>query len=167
MLVRCMWQVCTAGTGEGRVSFLASLCCVGVAETHPCLHHQTGTRTVMDPPALAFIPSPGLLSSALVSAHRPVTPQKAELRQYRIPEPLILASRQILFPSLSWAMTAQTLRFHQQQFCFWQASSQKHVHRSLWGNLWKHIKSKQRPLNRKQGEEKEHSRYRTKFLAEI
>ena len=44
------------------------------------------------PPVLAFIPSLALLPSALVSAYRPVTCQKAELWQYRIREPLILAN---------------------------------------------------------------------------
>lgn len=76
----------------GESKFLALLCCVGVVETHLYLHRQTGTGRVTDPPALAFVRSLPLLSSALVSACCPKTPPKSELGQCRIPEPLILVN---------------------------------------------------------------------------
>lgn len=146
MLVRCIWQACTAGIGRrGGVSFLALLCFVGVAEPHPCLRRRTGTRRVMDPPALVFIPSLALLS-ALVSPYHPVTPQKAELSQYRIPEPLILANP-VPFPVVS--NDCPNLEFSPPTILplagkFPDAGAPFPVY------LWKCIKNKQRPLDRKQ-----------------
>lgn len=166
MLVQWIWQICTAGIGRrGELSFLASLCCVDVAETHPCLHHRTGTRRFVDPPALAFIPSLALLPSALVSAYHPVIPQKAELWQYRIPEPFNIGKSYSLrcreqwlpkpwvFTNNNFASGRQVPRSMCIIPCKWTYGNVLKMRKDLW------VENK--------GKEKEHSKYKTKFLAEI